>query len=116
MASSCGETTPCRNPAHKPSDDDKTVARFERAHELVETPALGVGTRRRDGLDELVDSKALPPGVLEDGEALAAGILLAGGHAQVGDGFHRAVGEIMIPVLNLTLYDRGNAFRSVWHS
>ena len=96
--------------------DDKAVARFERAHELVETPALGVGTRRRGSLDELVDSEALPPGVLEDGEALAAGILLAGGDAQVGDGFHRAVDEIMVPVLNLTCHDTGNASRSVGHS
>ncbi len=95
--------------------DDKAVARFERAHELVETPALDVGACRRGGLDELVDSEALAPGVLEDGGAPGAGILLAGGHVQVGDGFRRAVGATMVPVLNLTRRDTGNASRSVWH-
>ena len=34
----------------------------------------------------------------------------------IGDGFHQAVGEIMIPVLNFTRQDTGNASRSVWHS
>ena len=49
---------------------------------------ISVGWRTRRGLDEVVDVQALAAGVLEDGEAVAAGILAGGGHAQVGDGFH----------------------------
>ena len=66
--------------------DDKAVTGFERAHELVETPAPG------------------------------ADILLAGGHAQVADGFQGTVGEIMVAVLNLTHPGTGSASRCVWHS
>ena len=66
---------------------------------------LGIGARRGGRLDEVVDPQALAARVLEDGEALTAGVLPGGGYAQVGDGFHGTVDGIMFPDLNLTLWE-----------
>ena len=39
-------------------------------------------------LDEVVDGEILIPGVLENGEALAANVLLRSRDPEIGDGFH----------------------------
>ena len=68
--------------------DDQPVAALEDVHQLVEPAAL-VGSLSRGGrLDELVDADVVVACVLEDGEALAAHVLLCGRGPQVGDGFH----------------------------
>ena len=68
--------------------DDQAVAALENAHQLVEPAAL-LGSLSGGGrLDEVVDAEVVLPRVLEDGEALAAHVLLRGRDPQIGDGFH----------------------------
>ena len=67
---------------------DKAIAALQDAHQLVEPPAFFRGLTRSRRLDEVVDGETLIPGVLENGEALAANALLRGGDPEIGDGFH----------------------------
>ena len=66
-------------------------------------------------LCDLGNPEALAARVLKDGEALAAGVLLGGGHAQVGDGFHVLSME---PCFLLSILHAGNRkivpFRVAW--
>ena len=65
-----------------------TVAALEDVHQLVEPAAL-FGSLSCDGhLDEIVDAEVVFACVLEDGEALAAQVLLRGRDPQIGNGFH----------------------------
>ena len=47
-----------------------------------------VRSRPRGRLDEVVDAEVVLSRVLEDGEALAANVLLRGRDPQIGDGLH----------------------------
>ena len=68
--------------------DDQAVAALQDARQLVEPPALFGGLSGGGRLDEVVDADVMRPRVLEDGEALAAHVLLRGRDAQIGDGLH----------------------------
>ena len=57
-------------------------------HQLVEPAALFRSLSRGGRLDEIVDAEVVFAGVLEDGEALAAHVLLRGRDPQIGNGFH----------------------------
>ena len=68
--------------------DDHPGAALEDVQQRVEPAAL-VGSLSRGGrLDERVDADVVVACVLEDGEALAAHVLLGGRDPQRGDGFH----------------------------
>jgi hypothetical protein len=68
--------------------DDQAVAALEAVQQLVE-PASLLGSLPGGGrLDEVVDAEVVLARVLEDGEALAAHVLLRGRDPQVGDGSH----------------------------
>ena len=68
--------------------DDQAVAALQDARQLVEPTAL-LGCLSGGGcLDEVVDVEVVLPRVLQDGEALAARVLLRGRDAQIGDGLH----------------------------
>ena len=68
--------------------DDQTVAALEDVHQLVESSALFGSLSRGGRLDEIVDAEVVFACVLEDGEALAAHVLLCGRDPQIGNGFH----------------------------
>ena len=68
--------------------DDQTVAALEDVHQLVEAPALFGSLSRGGRLDEIVDAESVFACVLEDGEALAAHVLMRGRDPQIGNGFH----------------------------
>jgi hypothetical protein len=68
--------------------DDEAVARLEDARQLVEPPALLRGLPGRRRLDEVVDAEVVRTRVLEDGQALAAQVLLRRRDPQVRDGLH----------------------------
>ena len=68
--------------------DDEAVTALQEARQLVEASALLGGLPGGGGLDELVDADVVRSCVLEDGEALAANVLLRGRDPQVGDGLH----------------------------
>ena len=68
--------------------DDQTVAGLQGVRQLVQPAAL-LGSLSGGGrLDEVVDVEVVLPRVLQDGEALAARVLLRGRDAQIGDGLH----------------------------
>ena len=68
--------------------DDQAVTALEAIQQLVE-PASLLGSLPGGGrLDEVVDAEVVLARVLEDGEALAAHVLLRGRDPQVGDGSH----------------------------
>ena len=58
--------------------DDQTVATLENVHQLVESAALFGSLSRGGRLDEIVNAEVVFACVLEDGEALAANVLLRG--------------------------------------
>ena len=67
---------------------DQAVAALQDARQLVEPPAF-LGRLSGGGrLDEVVDAEVVRSRVLEDGEALAANVLLRDRDAQIGDGLH----------------------------
>ena len=68
--------------------DEQTVAALEDVHQLVEPAALFGSLSRGGRLDEIVDAEVVFACVLEDGEALAAHVLLCGRDPQIGNGFH----------------------------
>ena len=68
--------------------DDQTVAALEDVHQFVEPAALFGSLSRGGRLDEIVDAEVVFACVLEDGEALAAHVLLCGRDPQIGNGFH----------------------------
>ena len=68
--------------------DDQTVAALEDVHQFVEPAALFGSLSRGGCLDEIVDAEVVFACVLEDGEALAAHVLLCGRDPQIGNGFH----------------------------
>ena len=57
-------------------------------HQLVESEALFGSLSRGGRLDEIVDAEVVFVCLLEDGEALAAHVLLRGRDPQIGNGFH----------------------------
>ena len=68
--------------------DDQLVARLQDGHQLIE-PAAGFGGPSRGGrFDKVVDVEVVLAGVLENGETLAASVLLRGRDPEIGDGFH----------------------------
>ena len=68
--------------------DDQAVAALEAVQQLVE-PASLLGSLPGGGrLDEVADAEVVLARVLEDGEALAAHVLLRDRDPQVGDGSH----------------------------
>ena len=68
--------------------DDQAVAGLEGARQLVQPPAF-LGSLSGGGrLDEVVDVEVVLLRVLQDGEALAAHVLLRGRDPQIGDGLH----------------------------
>ena len=69
--------------------DDPTVAAMEDVHQLVEPSALFGSLSGGGRRDEIVDAEVVFACVLEDGEALAAHVLLRGRDPQIGNGFHR---------------------------
>ena len=68
--------------------DDQTVSALEDVHQFVEPAALFGSLSRGGRLDEIVDAEVVFACVLEDGEALAAHVLLRGRDPQIGNGFH----------------------------
>ena len=68
--------------------DHEAVAGLEDARQLVEPPALLRGLSGGGRLDEVVDPEVVRTRVLEDGEALAAQVLLRRRNPEVGDGLH----------------------------
>ena len=68
--------------------DDQAVAVLEDAHQLVKPAALFGSLSGGGRLDEVVDAEIVLARVLENGEALAAHVLLRGRDPQVGNGFH----------------------------
>ena len=69
--------------------DDQAVAGLQGARQLVQPSAALLGSLSGGGrLDEVVDVEAVLLRVLQDGEALAAHVLLRGRNPQVGDGSH----------------------------
>ena len=79
-------------PSDRPSRESSLTTRRSPlrrdAHQLVEPPALFGSLSGGGRLDELVDADVVVACVLEDGEPLAANILLRGRDPQIGDGLH----------------------------
>ena len=75
-------------PSSRKRRNDQAVAALEDVHQLVEAPALLGGLSGGGRLDEVVDAEVVLARVLEDGEALAAHVLLRGRDPQVGNGSH----------------------------
>ena len=90
LASASRMATDLTQRAAEPGEfaDDQAVAALEAVQQLV-APAAFLGSLPGGGrLDEVVDPEVVLAGVLEDGEALAAHVLLRGRDPQVGDGSH----------------------------
>ena len=69
--------------------DDQTVAALEDVSSARRARRRFFRSLSRGGrLDEIVDAEVVFAGVLEDGEALAAHVLLRGRDPQIGNGFH----------------------------
>ena len=64
------------------------VAALEDVHRLVKPAALFGSLSGGGRLDEIVDAEVVFTCVLEDGEALAAEVLLRGRDPQIGNCFH----------------------------
>ena len=64
--------------------DDQVVAGLQGARQLVQPAALLGGLPGSGRLDEIVDADVVRSRVLEDGEALAANVLLRGRDPQIG--------------------------------
>ena len=88
--------------------DDQAVAALEDAHQLVEPPALFGSLAGGGRLDEVVvDAEVVLPRVLEDGEALAAHVLLRGRDPQIRRRSSRPVHGIRRRVLYRTDTEHG---------
>ena len=68
--------------------DDQAVSALEDAHQFIEPAALFGSLSRGGRLDEVVDAEVVLSRVLEDGETLAAQVLLRGRDPQIGDSLH----------------------------
>ncbi|MDE2813347.1 MAG: hypothetical protein OXM01_09995 [Gemmatimonadota bacterium] len=98
-----GHDLPQRPAEPREPADDEAVAGPEDARQLVEPSALLRGLSGGGCLDEVVDAEVVHTRVLEDGEALAAQVLLRRRDPEVGDGLHGPLAhETRIPVLYLT--------------
>ena len=86
-------------PQQNVSSQRLVILEYARAHDIriddfIEATASGQASEKRrrlsggGRLDEVVDADVVRPRVLEDGEALAAHVLLRGRDAQIGDGLH----------------------------
>ena len=87
--------------------DDQTVATLEDIHQFVEPAALFGSLSRGGHLNEIVDAEVVFACVLEDGEALAAHVLLRGRDPQIGNGFHGLIMEYGFLVFYLTDMNHG---------
>ena len=83
-----GHDLPQRPAEPRELADNEAVAGLEDARQLVEPPPLLRGLSGGRRLDEVVDPEIVRTRVLEDGEALAAQILLRRRNPQIGDGLH----------------------------
>ena len=88
--------------------DDQLVARLQDGHQLIE-PAAGFGGPSRGGrFDKVVDVEVVLAGVLENGETLAASVLLRGSRPGDRRRFSRSVDGIRFQVFYWTVVDHGS--------